>query len=405
MPKASNPEARSVLEQETFPIVGWAGLSGEMIRPETMRDMAEAGFTVNHTWAREDDDLVAQLDVAAEAGVRLLLCHPAWHVWDDYKLTAKRKRQIRDIVARVKDHPGLYMYYVRDEPVVDELKRIAPVAALIRELDPYHTVYVNHFPPIEGWGAPSVEEFYRRVFELLDPALLSYDLYSICVASEKELAGEGDAPWRFPHAKIRVKPHFYRALELFRSMSIARGLPFWAFAMSQRHLQYPTPTEGHLRFQLMSALAYGARGLQYFTYAQGGLVHDDGTRTATWDTARMINRGIHTWAPTLRSLRSIGVYHHGPLWPMNREVPADFCTVEGDPVCLGHFAGQDNMTYVLVVSKNPCDWSLVHLKWPEGTQDVSGLDPRTGKWGYASANLTLAPGEGRLLRLVGKKRS
>ena len=41
--------AEHILEEETFPIVGWAGPARGMIREEVMAGMAEAGFTVSHS--------------------------------------------------------------------------------------------------------------------------------------------------------------------------------------------------------------------------------------------------------------------------------------------------------------------------------------------------------------------
>lgn len=38
--------ADHILTEETFPIVGWAGPGGDMIRDDVMAGMAEAGFTV-----------------------------------------------------------------------------------------------------------------------------------------------------------------------------------------------------------------------------------------------------------------------------------------------------------------------------------------------------------------------
>jgi len=72
--------AQHILDEDAFPIVGWAGPGGEMIREDVMAGMAEAGFTVSHSGAGGDLKAVKRaLDVAADAGVRLLLVHPSYH--------------------------------------------------------------------------------------------------------------------------------------------------------------------------------------------------------------------------------------------------------------------------------------------------------------------------------------
>ena len=138
---------------------------------------------------------------------------------------------------------GLFMYFLRDEPSAGALKTIGRVATFIRALDPYHPCYVNHFPPVALFGTESVEHFYAQVFEHLDPEFLSYDHYPICIASGEELDGGGGQPWLFPEGKVRVKPDFYQALDLFRGMSLARGLPFWAFTNAVRQAAVLVPRE------------------------------------------------------------------------------------------------------------------------------------------------------------------
>ena len=101
----------------TIPIMGWAGPSDGMIRPDVMRGMADAGFTVSHSSVSGGADAVLRaLDVAAEAGVPLLLVHQVWHVGDDFVLDDARKREIEALVSAVRGHPGLYGYHLRDEP-------------------------------------------------------------------------------------------------------------------------------------------------------------------------------------------------------------------------------------------------------------------------------------------------
>src|SRR4029453_5087487 len=121
-------------------------------------------------------------------------------------------------------------------------------------------------PPIEGWGAPTAEAFWRRYIETAHPQFLSYDHYALTVGTDAEIHARSAEPNVFPVEKLIVKHDYFDCLELLRNLSPAYRLPFWAFTCSVRHGSYPTPTEGHIRFQLMNNLAYGALGLQYFTY-------------------------------------------------------------------------------------------------------------------------------------------
>jgi hypothetical protein len=181
--------------------------------------------------------------------------------------------------------------------------------------------------------------------------------------------------------------------------------------MSIRHGWYPTPTEGHIRFELMHGLAYGALGIQYFTYSDGGLIDHKGERTDTWYIARKVNREIHALAPTLRKLRSIAVYHTGPIWSGTKALMPDLkehlgVDCEGDPVTIGFFYDPERLLYLMIVNKNPCEWARIALKVnlaeKEQIWEVSRATGKVGGiWPYNRERLELvfAPGEGRLFKI------
>lgn len=407
--------AANVLEDGAFPIMGWAGPGNEMIREDVMRGMVEAGFTVSHSSVSGGvDEIRRALDVAASTGIRLLLVHSAWHVADDFQLDDGRRALIRSLVEAIRDHPGLYGYHLRDEPRFHLLPLLAEAQRFIRELDGYHLCYINHYPPIEGWGAPTAEAFWRRYIELNQPQMLSFDHYPITIGTDEEIHRLAGAPNVFAPHKIIVKPDFFSCLELLRNLSNAARLPFWAFTCSVRVGPHPTPTEGHMRFQLMNNLAYGARGLQYFTYAHAGaMVRPDGSVTETWELARRINQDVHALAPLMQSLRNIGVFRAGPLWSgaqhLHRSHLPPLVDCEGDPVTIGFFQDAEDTLYLMVVNGSPCDWARITLK-VDVAQPADKLyvfdpaerlfrelwppDPR-------SQMVTFAPGEGRLFKVGG----
>jgi len=401
----------TVLDEDMFPIVGWAGPSGDMIRLEIMRDMRKAGFTVNFGDAGSRDPIEV-LDVVHQAGMRMIFNHPLLHVADDLVLTDERHSAVEALVRRIKDHPGLYMYSLRDEPRLKTMDPLGQMAEVVRQIDRYHPCYVNHHPPIGGRESATAEELLRLACKHMAPDFLSYDHYVMCVASQDELRAEEGAPWMFPEMNLRMKPDFYQCLQFFRGLAQVHHVPFWAFSNSVRHGSYPSPTEGQIRMQLMSALAYGAGGLQYFTYASdSAMVRPDGTTTQTWEMARRVNTDIHAMVPVLRKLESIGVYHTGPIWPMTERLPKDLLEIEGDPALVGVFRGRDDgLIYLMVASKTPCAWSMLYLK-PFEPKPFFELDVRNGAWAKPFPRkperqpLTLAPGEARLLRLGGEGES
>jgi hypothetical protein len=67
-------------------------------------------------------------------------------------------------------------------------------------------------------------------------------------------------------SSMTSRSDFYANLEVCSTKAREAGIPFWAFALTTAHLSYPVPTMGQLRYQVYSNLAYGAQGIEYYTY-------------------------------------------------------------------------------------------------------------------------------------------
>lgn len=110
---------------------------------------------------------------------------------------------------------------------------------------------------------------------------------------------------------------YFRNLETMRAEALRSNLPFWNIVLSAAHYNYADPTDAGLRFQLYTTLAYGARGISYFTYFTPnignyrlGPIDQFGHKTATWDMLRNVNLQLHRIGPAYVKLRSLGVFHY-----------------------------------------------------------------------------------------------
>lgn len=412
--KSSLPK-KTVMDEDFFPIMGWNPPRGEHVFNERiLREMVAAGFTIHQAHVDTLDECKRILDLDHKVGLRTMLVNEAFSVQGDFKLTAENTKRIEKIVKEVKNHPALYGYHLRDEPFYQELKEIYKVSELIRSIDDYHLAYVNHFPPCQtGYGAGSMEVYYRNFICDGRPMVLSYDHYCILSCSDDDIKQKSAYAFNYyPEDKVFVRPAFYEALELVRRFSVDFGIPMWAFCCSQRHGSYPHPTEGYMRFMLMHALAYGARGLLYFTYQNYGLLDFNYQPTPTYYIAKQINSEIHALAPVLRSLTSIAVYHWGPPWHGTFGIwpdggPNSF-SVEGDPVTIGCFVDDEGLPYFMVCNKNPCSVSTGIMRIVSGENDHYYLDPVRKEaykvWPYTRGVVFwhLQPGEAKLYRVGGK---
>ncbi len=113
---------------------------------------------------------------------------------------------------------------------------------------------------------------------------------------------------------------YFPNLEAIRAASLQTGIPFWNIVLSNSHFNYAEPSMAGLRFQMYTTLAYGGRGISYFTYFAPDVgnyrlapVDQVGARTPTWDLLRQVNRQIHCLGPIYLHLKSVNVFHTGEI--------------------------------------------------------------------------------------------
>ncbi len=111
--------------------------------------------------------------------------------------------------------------------------------------------------------------------------------------------------------------YFYTNLEIVRRLSIETRTPFWNCILANAHFNYMEPSDATFHLQVYATLAYGGRGIQYFTYFAPNVgnyrlaaIDQFGNRSPTWERLRRINLEIAALAPTILKLRSTGVFHY-----------------------------------------------------------------------------------------------
>ena len=281
-------------EKVELPILAWYSIPEENISLERFQELKEAGFNVNLSSVGSFDKALASLDYGEQTGVKIVFsCHD---MWEDPEGTA----------AKVKDHPALFGYSLGDEPNNARFPALAAMADRLRSVDPDHVIYVNLFPnyaPDEVLGS-TYPEHVRKYIEEVRPPLVSFDFY--------------------PVTEDGIRERWWENLEVISRESAAAGLPFWAFALSTSHKPYPIPTMASLRLQFYTDLAYGAQGLQYFTYwnpVPGTWdFHDapidlDGNRTPVYDLVKAMNAELQARADIFVGDKVLQVRHTGETVP------------------------------------------------------------------------------------------
>lgn len=314
-----------------IPIMAWYSIPAADATPERYRELADCGFTINFSHLKTLDQLKQSLDCAEQAGVKVMA-------------TCRELESNPDsVVELIKDHPALYGYFLRDEPVTADFPKLAAWAEKIRAVDDSHPMYLNLFPNYVNPAALgcSYREYVHRFIEEVKLPLVSFDYYPVTTDG--------------------IRQSWYENLQVVADESAAAGLPFWAFALSTAHGPYPVPTMAGLRLQMYTNLAYGASVLQYFTYWNPG--------TDTWD--------FHE-APINQNKEQSEAY--GLVKAMNEEIQARAGVFVGSKVVfLAHTGETVPPECRQLGDELPSHVTSLSTTGPEGAV-VSLLE--NGKWNY-----------------------
>ncbi|MBN1294344.1 MAG: beta-galactosidase, partial [Candidatus Latescibacteria bacterium] len=236
------------------------------------KELADAGFTHSFTHFPDAETVAKALDIAKAAGIKLLVRTP------------ELKTDPEGTVKRFKDHPALAGYNIRDEPNVKDFPDLAEQVKRIRAVDDEHICYINLFPSRatpKQLGTETYREHVDLFVKTVPIKLLSFDHYPITVNG--------------------LRPEWSENLEIISEVSRDTEKPFWAFALSLAHRDYPIPSIDHLRLQVFCNLAYGAQGIQYYRYwtpkstkwdFHDGPIDINGKRTVVYDRVKKVNEEI-----------------------------------------------------------------------------------------------------------------
>ncbi len=320
---------------------------------------------------------------------------------------------------------GLAGIFVYDEPgrtlfadlkfAKEEVERVFGGGEL-----PYVNVWPSYASPKNALQSPSYADYLNFYMDetrypgsAVAPPVLSFDHYPLL------LNGRTTADFFYNHAVIR-------------RFALRFGVPSWGFVQSMGFdgravgLEWRrTPNEADVFWQINVALAYGVKGIQYFTYWTpqnnevkfgNALISRAGARTPLYAYAGRANAYLRKVGAVLLPLNSASVTHANEPTPPRGALPFRgnpyVRAATGSPVILSFFNDPDDPAerYLLVANRAPNRAAKARLTVSNLVKSVESFDPSSGETG-AFAPLTLggtppqylypvmSPGRARLYRL------
>ena len=327
---AASQKAAPGWSQKQFLITFWCPPPAT---DEALSRVAAEGF--NLTWTPAEG-----LDAAGRHGLRAMLQSDLLNpeVLDN----AAKRAELDALIGRVKEHPALEAYYLTDEPGAGAFAALGRLVAYLRERDPAHFAYINLFPTYAneqqlGVSANAADrarvgypqnfagvgtddgtvlryrEHLKRFVETVKPELISYDHYHFLKPDKDGRKVDGG--------------QYFLNLALIRMAAMEAGKPFLNIIQANTiEKSWRLPNAEEMRFLVFTTMAYGGRGISYFTYwgptNYGGL-YQDGRPSPKLEAVVTLNREMARFGPALMQLESTGVYHSGQLPYGTQAIPTN----------------------------------------------------------------------------------
>ncbi len=344
---ACDPVDQTEQEKPQLPILSWYSIPAEDATLERYLEMKEAGININFSHIYSMEDAMKSLDLCQQAGIKSMF------------MTPELKDQPEETVKKVMNHPALAGYFLADEPGAGAFDEMAEWAKKIRAVDSTHSCYLNLLPSHAGpaLGVPTYREYVRTFIEKVPMEFYSFDYYPVNLTTK---VVNGDT---VPSALL--SPPYFENLEIFSEETRRVGKPFWAFSLATAHGPYPIPTMGHMRLQMYSNLAYGAQGLQYFTYWNPSTeVWDfnhapitlNKKRCGVYDRVRELNKELQARAFVFVGCQVQNVFHTGASIPQGTKplaqlpAPIKSLTTEGEGAVVS-FLKNGDVNYAVIVNR------------------------------------------------------
>lgn len=294
-----------------IPVMSWGGIAQKEVSVESYRKLKEVGVNIDIAFFSDADAIASALDAAGKAGVRLMISCP------------ELKTEPEKTAGRFKNHPALEGYYLGDEPGKPLFQELADLANRIKIIDPKHYSFVNLYPNINSnktkFGTKDYKEYIDTFDQMFPAPYISFDFYPVVDGA--------------------VHPRWYENMEFFADKYKSDGRPYWAFALTTSYLAYSDdaaqpslndfyqlykaynpektyvhdiPTLASLRLQIYVDLAYGAQGIEYWSFRGFGSPLDaQGKRTIVYDRLQKVSNEVQQLSGVFLGAKVVSVAHTG----------------------------------------------------------------------------------------------
>lgn len=241
--------------------------------------------------------------------------------------------RVRATLREYQAYPAFKGFRVDDEPNPVFFPRYRMITDELRAAAPQDLTHYNLVPVYAANRDAAYREHVARYVQQIDPTFVSFDHYPLLTD------GTMRATYFLNHRRIR-------------EAGLAAGLPTWTYIQAVDHWNIKRPNRAELAWQIYMSLAYGIKGIQYFTYWTpvnasdfvfgAALIDKQGNQTQVYrDAAALNNNHLQPVGRQLKHLVSESVVHANesplPLGAVGFTASAQLRAVSGGAVVIGQF--------------------------------------------------------------------
>lgn len=244
---------------------------GHLDNEEALKDWKEMGFNMPMTFHYNPENdkpeqMLSLLDGCQREGMQAIVCDVRTR-FSTYMKVGK-EAFIEGVKAAVKEfgsHPANFGFYIGDEPAYRDIESAIEACKIVNEYAPDLTNFINLFPYWEddtfsqenALGAVTTREYKANLDDFVKRSgvkILAYDCYGQCTYFQKE----------------KYRSSYFRNLRIFGEVARENGIELWTSLLCIGHFSLRVPTADDMRWQLSTAFAHGATGVQWFAVYKRG---------------------------------------------------------------------------------------------------------------------------------------
>ena len=391
------------IQQQQIPISVWYGPESTPVNRADLLKVRHAGFTTCVLELHKSHLNEQALAVADSIGLKLVL--------SDENVEKYLSGQVSTLFA-VDSLTRLYRRHRSFEgPLLFKKPGLNDFAKLVTLADYYegkHAALAPFIQALPNYASPArldtanYNDYLSLFAQKLNPSVLCAEHFGIM--------------------KDGLRDEFFPNLAALRKVSLDQAKPFWAFALAVPFRDHPELVHSHLRLQLYAGLAYGAKGVQYYSflppkrssYEYGdALLNDRGERTQTFWDALAINAEISHLGPQLMQLTSTDVCFSepSPSGCAGFAPGMPIVKMNAPTMLAGFFKDKHNDSFVLLVNTDINYGKLARITFSRNVESLievskNFMPPEEIFWEKdeieKEAAILFRAGDGRLFKILKK---